>query len=96
MKSLSNKKGINIYQDYMGKISIKPNEEYMWNYNNYFINNKFIKSYDALDWIVIGPSKFTSHSIFSRNKHKSSYELCEGDFIKFGMSYDFCWQFFLI
>ena len=68
----------------MGKISIKPNEEYMWNYNNYFINNKFIKSYDALDWIVIGPSKFTSHSIFSRNKHKSSYELCEGDFIKFG------------
>ena len=54
-------------------MSVKSNEEYIWNYNNYFRENKFIKSYDALDWIVIGPSR-----------HKNSYKLTEGDFVKLG------------
>ena len=60
-------------KDYIGKISIKPNEEYFWNYNHYFKENKFIKSYDSLDWIVIGPSR-------QKNLHK----LTEGDFVKLG------------
>ena len=58
---------------YIGKISIKKNEEYIWNYNNYFKGNKFIKPYDALDWLVIGPRGY-----------KYSYKLTEGDFIKLG------------
>lgn len=60
-------------KDYIGKISIKPNEEYFWNYNNYFKDNKFIRAYDSLDWVVIGPSR-------QKNLHK----LTEGDFIKLG------------
>ena len=64
---------MNLNKYYIGKISIKPNEEYFWNYNDYFKGNKFIKPYDVLDWIVIGP-----------NRHKNSYKLTEGDFIKLG------------
>ena len=58
---------------YIGKISIKKNEEYIWNYNNYFKGNKFIKPYDALDWLVVGPRGY-----------KYSYKLTEGDLIKLG------------
>ena len=54
-------------------IGVKKNEEYIWNYNNYFKGNKFIKPYDALDWLVIGPRGY-----------KYSYKLTEGDFIKLG------------
>ena len=68
-----NKNLITLDKDYIGKITIKPNEEYLWNYNNYFKENKFIKPYDALDWVVIGPSRL-------KNLHK----LTEGDFIKLG------------
>ena len=70
----------NISSDYIGKISIKQNEEYIWNYNNYFHNNKFIKPYDSLDWVVIGSTKFSSNS----SKFENSYKLNEGDFIKLG------------
>ena len=55
-------KNVDPEKDYIGKIIIKPNEEYYWNYNDYFRISKFIKPYDALDWMVIGPSK---------NKNKS-------------------------
>ena len=73
IKSIFSYKNINLDKNYIGKISIKPNEEYYWDYNNYFKGNKFIKPYDILDWIVIGPSK-----------HKNPYKLSEGDFIKLG------------
>ena len=66
-------KNVDPEKDYIGKIIIKPNEEYYWNYNDYFRISKFIKPYDALDWMVIGPSK-----------NKNSCKLNEGDFIKLG------------
>ena len=71
-------------KDYIGKIYVKENKEYIWKYNNYFEKNKFIKSYDELDWVVIGPTKFSSNSYTSKPKHDYSYKLSEGDFIKFG------------
>ena len=81
-KSISNYKKS---KDYIGKISIKKNEEYIWNYNNYFEKNKFTKPYDSLDWIVIGPTQFYSNNSTSRrNSNKNSYKLSEGDFIKLG------------
>lgn len=71
-------------KDYIGKISIKQNEEYIWTYNNYFENNKFVKPYDSLDWVVIGPTRFSSsNSITSKNNNRA-YKLSEGDFIKLG------------
>ena len=83
VKSIVNEKDIDIARDYIGKISIKKNEEYIWNYNNYFEKNKFIKPYDLLDWIVIGPTKFSSSNSMN-TKFDNSYKLTEGDFIKLG------------
>ena len=83
VKSVSNMSGNDIIRDYIGKISIKKNEEYIWNYNNYFENNKFIKPYDSLDWVVIGPTKFSSSNTVN-TKFDNSYKLAEGDFIKLG------------
>lgn len=83
VKSIINEAGIDISRDYIGKISIKKNEEYIWNYNNYFENNKFIKPYDSLDWVVIGPTKFSSSNSVN-TKFENSYKLTEGDFIKLG------------
>ena len=83
VKSITNENGIDIARDYIGKISIKKNEEYIWNYNNYFENNKFIKPYDSLDWVVIGPTKFSSSNSMN-TKFDNSYKLTEGDFIKLG------------
>ena len=73
VKTLFTHKNINLNRYNIGKISIKPNEEYIWNYNNYFKGNKFTKPYDIIDWIVIGP-----------NKYKNMHKLTEGDFIKLG------------
>ena len=80
INSLFNDKEGDISRDYIGKISIKQNEEYIWNYNNYFLNNKFVKPYDSLDWVVIGSTKFSSNP----SKFENSYKLNEGDFIKLG------------
>lgn len=80
INSLLNDNEGDISRDYIGKISIKQNEEYIWNYNNYFYNNKFIKPYDSLDWVVIGSTKFSSNS----SKFENSYKLNEGDFVKLG------------
>ena len=72
-KNIYFNESINLEHFCVGKISIKPNKEYIWNYNNYFKGNKFTKTYDALDWLVIGPRGY-----------KYSYKLTEGDFIKLG------------
>ena len=69
-KNIYFNKSINLEHFCVGKISIKPNKEYIWNYNNYFKGNKFIKPYDTLDWLVIGPRGY-----------KYSYKLTEGDFL---------------
>ena len=71
-------------KDYIGQITIKQNEEYIWNYNNYFRKNKFIKPYDSLDWIVIGPTNFSTSYNTSNTKYGNAYKLSEGDMIKLG------------
>ena len=80
INSLLNDNEGDISNDYIGKISIKQNEEYIWNYNNYFYNNKFVKPFDSLDWVVIGSTKFSSNS----SKFENSCKLNEGDFVKLG------------
>ena len=37
-----------------------------------------------MDWVVIGPTKFSSNYYTLRPKYEYSYKLSEGDFIKFG------------
>lgn len=80
---MSNHINTKYQSNYIGKLLIKPNEEYLWLYNDYFKDNKFIKPYDSLDWIVIGQTKF-SHSSFNYYLKKYSYKLSEGDLIKLG------------
>ena len=84
IKSVLNNFDTKYLDNYIGKISIKENEEYIWNYNNYFEKNKFIKPNDSLDWVVIGPTKFSSNYSSYRRKNNRSYKLSEGDFIKLG------------
>ena len=80
---VSNNKNINIKnkEGYVGTITLNNKEEFIWNYNNYFEKDKFLKPYDSLDWIVIGPTQFSSGN---DRKLESSYRLSEGDLIKLG------------
>ena len=80
IKSVLNNFDTKYLDNYIGKINIKENEEYIWNYNNYFEKNRFVKPNDSLDWVVIGPTKFSSY----QRKNSRSYKLSEGDFIKLG------------
>ena len=83
---VSNMKNINIKNkaDYIGIISIKQKEQFFWDYNNYFDKDHFIKPYDCLDWIVIGPTQFCTTYSESERKFEGSYKLSEGDLIKLG------------
>ena len=82
----SNIKNINIKnkEDYVGMITMKENEQYFWDYNGCFEKDKFIKPYDCLDWVVIGPTQFSSKNSASDRKFEGSYKLSEGDLIKLG------------
>ena len=82
----SNIKNINIKnkEDYVGMITMKENEQYLWDYNSCFEKDKFVKPYDCLDWVVIGPTQFSSKYSASDRKFEGSYKLSEGDLIKLG------------
>lgn len=82
----SNIKNINIKnkEDYVGMITMKGNEQYLWDYNSCFEKDKFVKPYDCLDWVVIGPTQFSSKYSASDRKFEGSYKLSEGDLIKLG------------
>ena len=82
----SNIKNINIKnkEDYVGMITMKENEQYLWDYNSCFEKDKFVKPYDCLDWVVIGPTQFSSKNPASDRKFEGSYKLSEGDLIKLG------------
>ena len=89
MIKVSNIKNKNIQNiknkdDYIGTISIVKNEQFFWDYNNYFEKNKFIRSYDCLDWIVIGSTQFSSNYSLSEKRFETSYKLLEGDLFKLG------------
>ena len=60
------------------------NEEFIWQYNNYFEKDKFLKPIDCLDWTVINSNNFSSHYLFSERKFEDSYNLSEGDIFKLG------------
>lgn len=82
----SNIKNINIKnkEDYVGMVTMKEKEQYFWDYNSCFEKDKFIKPYDCLDWVVIGPTQFSSKNSASDRKFEGSYKLSEGDMIKLG------------
>ena len=89
MIKVSNIKNKNIQNiknkdDYIGTISIVKNEQFFWDYNNCFEKNKFIRSYDCLDWIVIGSTQFSSNYSLSEKRFETSYKLLEGDLFKLG------------
>ena len=64
--------------NYLGYINKTNKEEYFWNYNPYKIYS-LKKSYESLDWLVIGKTYFSN-----QNKPNSFYKLRTGDLIKFG------------
>ena len=63
---------------YLGYINKTNKEEYFWTYNPYKINS-LRRTYDSLDWLVIGKTMFSK-----QNKSSSFYKLRTGDLIKFG------------
>ena len=69
-----------IYGDskYLGYINKTNKEEYFWNYNPYKIKS-LKRSYESLDWLVIGKTFFSK-----QNKPNTYYKLRKGDLIKFG------------
>ena len=71
---------LSIYGDsnYLGYINKTNKEEYFWNYNPYKIYS-LKKSFESLDWLVIGKTYFSN-----QNKPNSFYKLRKGDLIKFG------------
>ena len=83
IKIVKSQKNINIKnkEGYIGTISLNKKDEFIWNYNNYFEKTKFIKPFDCLDWVVIGPTQFSSGT---DRKFEGSYKLSEGDIIKLG------------
>ena len=64
--------------NYLGYINKTNKEEYFWNYNPHKIYS-LKKSYESLDWLVIGKTYFSN-----QNKPNSFYKLRTGDLIKFG------------
>ena len=81
-----NKRNANISdkEGYIGLISMHKNEEFIWQYNNYFEKDKFVKPIDCLDWTVINSNNYSSHFLFSERKFDDSYNLSEGDIFKLG------------
>ncbi len=73
-------KELSTYGDsnYLGYINKTNKEEYFWNYNPFKIYS-LKKSYESLDWLVIGRTYFSK-----QNKPNSFYKLRTGDLIKFG------------
>ncbi len=58
---------------YLGYINKTNKEEYFCTYNS------FRRTYNSLDWLVIGKTMFSK-----KNKSSSFYKLRTGDLIKFG------------
>lgn len=63
-------------ENIIGIILKNDNNEFIWNYNNYFIKNEFLVSFEKMDWIVVKNTFFSNQ--------KNMHLLKEGDIIKLG------------
>ena len=63
-------------ENIIGLILKNENDEFIWNYNNFFIKNEFLVSFEKMDWIVI------KNTLFSNQKNM--HLLKQGDIIKLG------------
>ena len=85
IKTLNTKNtNINNKEGYIGLISMYKNEEFIWQYNNYFEKDKFLKPIDCLDWTAINSNNYSSHYLLSERNYEDSYNLSEGDIFKLG------------